>query len=59
MATITIEVNSNSLLLEKSNKRELSFLVSRVFEEYNEELQDRKLSREIKKSRELDEYCLI
>lgn len=55
MTTLTLELNVNTTkYIRKANKKELSLLVSRVFEEYSEEMQDKKLSKEIKSSNELD-----
>ena len=52
--TITLDLDvKNEKLLKNIDKAKLSFLVSRVFEEYIEELEDEKLSIEIKKSEEL------
>jgi len=44
----------NEKLLKESDKEKLSFLVSRVFEEYLEDLQDEKLAKQIQKSGEID-----
>ena len=44
---LTLDINSD-IEVCNFNKEELSFLVSKVFEEYIEELQDRELSRKIK-----------
>lgn len=53
--TITLDLDvKNEKLLKNIDKAKLSFLVSRVFEEYIEELEDEKLSIEIKKSEELN-----
>ncbi|MDP2090509.1 MAG: hypothetical protein Q8K30_02825 [Candidatus Gracilibacteria bacterium] len=55
MTTINLEVNvSNEKLIKKADKTKLSFLVSRVFDEYIEELQDKELSKQIKNSKKLD-----
>lgn len=53
--TITLDLDvKNEKLLKDLDKAKLSFLVSRVFEEYFEELEDEKLSKEIEKSKELN-----
>ena len=53
--TITLNIDiKNKIYIKNIDKKKLSFLVSKVFEEYIEELQDDKLSAEIKNSKELD-----
>lgn len=55
MTTLTLELTTNtSNYVRQANKKDLSLLVSRVFEEYSEEMQDKKLAKEIKSSKELD-----
>jgi hypothetical protein len=55
MTTITLEINvSNDKLIKQVDKNKLSFLVSRVFDEYIEDIQDQELSKQIKNSKQLD-----
>lgn len=55
MTILTLELTTNTTnYIRKANKKDLSMLVSRVFEEYNEEMQDKELSKKIKWSKELD-----
>ena len=55
MATIMLDVDvKKEKLIKEIDKEKLSFLVSRVFDEYIEELQDLELSKQIKNSSELD-----
>ena len=55
MTILTLELTTKtSNYIRKANKKELSMLVSRVFEEYSEEIQDKKLAKQIKSSKELD-----
>lgn len=55
MVTLNLDLNTTqSLLIEKIDKEKLSFLVSKVFDEYLEELKDEELSKQINNSKELD-----
>lgn len=55
MATISLNIDIPQKVLADIDKEKLSFLVSRVFEEYLEDLQDEKLSQQINNSKELDD----
>ncbi len=56
MVTIQLDIDTkNERLLRNIDKETLSFLLSRVFEEYKEELQDQKLRKQILQSKELDD----
>ncbi|MDD2871752.1 MAG: hypothetical protein PHS49_07230 [Candidatus Gracilibacteria bacterium] len=55
MTTINLEINvSNEKMIKQVDKKKLSFLVTRVFDEYIEELQDKELSKQINNSKKLD-----
>jgi hypothetical protein len=56
MKTIDLKINLSkpNILINKEDEENLSFIVSRAFEEYMEQKQDKILSNEIKKSKELD-----
>ena len=53
MTTINLDITWN-IVLDKDDEKKLSFLVSRVIDEYFEEKQDDILINEIKESRQLD-----
>lgn len=54
--TITLDLDiKNEKLLKDIDKTKLSFLVSRVFEEYFEELEDENLTNQIGNSKELSD----
>ncbi len=55
MVTLNLDLNTTqSLLIEKIDKEKLTFLFSKVFDEYLEELKDEELSKQINNSKELD-----
>jgi len=55
MTTITLDLDiKKGKLLKDLDKEKLSFLVSRVFDEYIEELKDLELSKQIMWSKKLD-----
>ena len=53
MTTINLDITWN-IVLDKDDEKKLSFLVSRVIDEYFEEKQDDILINEIKESKQLD-----
>ena len=55
MATISLNIDIPQKVLADIDKEKLSFLVSRVCEEYLEDLQEEKLSQQINNSKELDD----
>ena len=52
--TLEVDIKNDNIVLGEEDKQRLSFIVSRVYDEYIEEIQDLNLSEQIKESSELD-----
>ncbi len=53
--TLELDIKNNNFVIEEAEKQKLAFIVSKVYEEYLEDLQDKKLSEQINNSEELGE----
>ena len=55
MATLdlTLDIKNKNISFNEIDKEKLSFIITRVFDEYVEDLEDTKLSKEINNSEEL------
>jgi len=55
MATLdlTLDIKDRNISLNEIDKEKLSFIITRVFEEYLEDEEDKKLTQEINKSEDL------
>jgi hypothetical protein len=51
---LKLDLKNTTFSLNRKDEQNLSFIVSRAFEEYIENKQDEQLSSEIKNSKELD-----